>query len=157
MLYHRNDSLFERFPNIVSKYRSPLLQVKMIIKGGIKNLKIKSTVQCILQNNKNILSLCNGFGENIVIKKYFTEKVDFRYYFIDHFFCKSKEEFIRKLAKGDVLLIDKNKIDNYKIFRIKRYFEYNDFSIKKIEMLERGPKLNLSKFKKKAYLKKKLI
>ena len=153
MLYYQNNSLFERFPNIVPKNKSPFLQVKMIIKGGIKDLKIKNTAQCIIQNNKSNLLICNGFGERIEIKEFYTEKVDFRFYYIDHFFCKSTEEFIRKLSKGEVLLIDKNEIDNYKKTRIKRYFEYNEFSTEKIEMLEKGLKLNLSELKKSLFEK----
>ena len=86
MLHYQNDSLFERFLNIVPKCKSPILKVRIIIKWGIKNLKIKTTSQCIVQNIKSNLSIYNGFGENLVIKEYYTEKVDFRYYFIEHFF-----------------------------------------------------------------------
>ena len=149
MLYYQNNSLFERFPNIVPKDKSPNLQVKMIIKGRIKDLEIQNTANCIQKNTKTTLKTCNGFGEQIQQKGFQTEKVDFKYYYIDHFFSKSTEEFIRKLAKGEVLLTDKNEIYNYKKARIKKYFEYNDFSMDKIEMLETGLKLNLSKLKNK--------
>lgn len=147
-LYYQNISLFKRFPNKVSKSIENLLQVKMIIKGGIKGIRINSTAHCYLLNNNYHLIKCNGFGEQITQNGFLTDKTDYDFYYIDHFFCKSTEEFVNKLVKGDALKIGKA-LEKYKINRIKRYFKYNILTKKKIEIIEKGLKLklNLSSFK----------
>ena len=61
-LYYQNISLFKRFPNKIIEH---FLQVKMIIKGGIKGIKIKTTALCDLFNNNYHLIACNGFGHQI--------------------------------------------------------------------------------------------
>ena len=145
-LYYQNYSLFKRFPNIVPKNKENFLQVKMIIKGGIKDIKIKSTAKCKLLNNKSNLITCNGFGQRIRQKGFGTFKADYDFYYVDHFFCKSTEEFANKLAKGDALKTGID-LEQYKIRRIQRYFRYNTLTKEKIEILEKTLKLNLSSFK----------
>ena len=145
-LYYQNYSLFKRFPNIVPKNKENVLQVKMIIKGGIKDIKIKSTAKCKLLNNKSNLITCNGFGQRIRQKGFGTFKADYDFYYVDHFFCKSTEEFANKLAKGDALKTGID-LEQYKIRRIQRYFRYNTLTKEKIEILEKTLKLNLSSFK----------
>ena len=142
-LYYENKSLFERFPKIVSKILVPMLQVKMIIKGGINDLEIISTAQ---SKSKMNLTYCNGFGDYSKIFIWYTNVTDYKYYYVDHFFSKSTEEFITKLAKGDGFAKGKA-LEDYKIFRIKRYFQYNDFSLKKLKFIEKGLNLNLSQFR----------
>ena len=147
-LYYQNISLFKRFPNKVSKSTEHFLQVKMIIKGGIKGIKIKTTAQCDLLNKRYYPISCNGFGHRIRPNGFTTDKTDYDFYYIDHFFCKSTEEFINKLAKGDALQVGKA-LERYKMQRIERYFKYNILTKVKIEMLEKSLKLDLSSFKKK--------
>ena len=142
-LYYENKSLFERFPKIVPKELVPMLQVKMIIKGGINDLQIISTA---LSTSNISLKFCNGFGDYSKIFMWYTKVTDYKYYYVDHFFSKSTEEFITKLAKGDGFAKGKA-LEDYKIYRIKRYFQYNDFSLKKLEYMEKGLNLNLSQFK----------
>lgn len=146
-LYYRNNSLFQRFPEIVPKSKNNRLQVKMIIKGNINDLHILSTAKCTKKNKNTSLITCNGFGQKIEQIGFNTNKTDFDYNYVDHFFCKSTEEFVNKLAKGDALLVEKNALYNYKIIRIKRYFFYNDFTMKKLQILEKGLKINLEEFK----------
>ena len=120
----------------------------MIIKGGIKGIIIKHTAHCDLLNKSYRLITCNGFGSQIGPKEFLTNKADYDFYYIDHFFCKSTEEFVNKLARGDSLQVGKA-LERYKISRIKRYFTYNILTKDKIEMIEKGLKLNLSSLKNK--------
>jgi len=140
-LYYKNLSLFERFPSIVSRKKERDLQVKMIVKGGIKDLIIKSTAECGSSNYGHKLTTCNGFGNVIKQKGFQTNITDYNLNYIDHFFCKSTEEFINKLQRGDSLLIGKA-LENYKISRIKRYFRYNDATLEKIKMIEKALKIH---------------
>ena len=87
------------------------------------------------------LKSCDGFGnpkEHLGIE---TNDSDLEYYYIDHYYSKSTEEFINKLNKGDALLID-NRMD-----RIKTYFSQNDVTNEKIDYFENSTGLNLSIFR----------
>jgi len=110
-LFYQNESLFERFPNIYPKGKSKSLQVKMIIKGKIKDIKIINTAHSILNDNYGHLNICNGFGQPAKLKGMGTNETDYKYNYIDHFYCKSTEEFVRKLAKGDAFLTDKKALE----------------------------------------------
>ena len=133
-LFYQNISLFKRFPNI---YVSEYLQVKMIIKGGINDIRIKTTAQCSLKNNEHKILKCDGFGRPTNIIEFSTKITDYKYNYIDHFFCKSTEEFTNKLARGDSLQTGKN-LEIYKLTRIKRYFKYNNFTYEKLKMMEKS-------------------
>ena len=133
-LFYQNISLFKRFPNI---YVSEYLQVKMIIKGGINDIRIKTTAQCSLKNNEHKILKCDGFGRPTNIIEFSTKITDYKYNYIDHFFCKSTEEFTNKLARGDSLQTGKN-LEIYKLIRIKRYFKYNNFTYEKLKMMEKS-------------------
>lgn len=90
--------------------------------------------------NKN-LKACNGFG---VPQKYInivTNISDYEYYYIDHYYCKSTEEFINKLKRGDIVHKD-NRMD-----RIKTYFSQNLITKEKIDLIENRTGLNLSIFR----------
>lgn len=147
-LFYENSSLFERFPNIVPATITKELQVKMIIKGGIKNLKIISTAKSSLVDNKTTLRTCNGFGNFMTPYHFHTNITDYKLYYVDHFFCKSTEEFINKLARGDILVTGKA-LENYKLQRIKRFFKYNNITFEKVTMIEKVLNINLNNIKKK--------
>ena len=85
-LHYYYGSLFERFPNIVPKNKLSSLQVKMIIKGNIKNIVIRTTASCTLKSNNDTLSKCNGFGERVNQDGFSTKKTDYKFYYLDHFF-----------------------------------------------------------------------
>lgn len=133
-LFYQNISLFKRFPNIVV---SDNLQVKMIIKGGINDIRIKTTAQCSLTNNERKILKCDGFGRPTNIIDFFTKITDYKYNYVDHFFCKSTEEFKNKLARGDILQTGKD-LEIYKLSRIKRYFKYNNFTYEKLKIMEKS-------------------
>ena len=86
-------------------------------------------------------------GKHKKIDGIITKDADFEYYYIDHYYCKSTEEFINKINKGDALF-DDNRMD-----RIKTYFAYNKITNDKIDLIEKRTGLNLSELRKKIYKK----
>ena len=108
------------------------------MKGKIPNIKI----ECVHTLNHK-LKTCDGFGNPKKIEGIITKPADFKYYYIDHYYCKSTEEFINKINRGDVLWGIKNMMQ-----RIKTYFAYNEITSKKIDILENGTGLNLSEIRK---------
>ena len=51
------------------------------------------------------LLTCDGFGR-IKESKMVTNISDLYYFYLDHFYCKSTEEFIEKIMKTDVAFTD---------------------------------------------------
>ena len=138
-LKYENKSLFERFPEIVprNKPEGKKFEIKFILKGNISNIKITNQHYC---NSK--LKSCNGFGESNLSYDVYTKKPDLHYYYIDHFFSKSTEEFIDKIAKGDCRYRS-----HIKYNKIERYFNQSEPKIEKINLIEKRLRLNLSKYK----------
>ena len=142
LLKYDNKPLAIRFPFIVpeSKPASKLLEMKSIIRGHIEGVNI---------NNNHLgdtrLKSCNssGFHENLF--RHYTLNGDKKYYFIDHYFSKSTEEFITKITKGDPLRIDKG----YMYERINKYFDQNEITKDKLEMIEKKINISLIKYKNK--------
>ena len=138
-LYYENKSLFERFKQIenLDKKSKKYPQVKPILRGHISNIRIKH-----LHTINNNLNICNGFGhKNKIFDSLKTKEPDYKNYYINHYFTKSTEEFIKKLNRGDALFL------NSTLIRIRKYFEINRLSQKKIEMIENATGLNLYKYK----------
>ena len=96
---------------------------------------------------------CNGFGKKIITKGIYCKKPDYKYYYIDHFYCKSTEEFIKKINKGDGVFGYKKK-NKYK--RINYYFKFNKITPEKIYYIAKKSGLNISILLKKL-IKKKLF
>ena len=86
---------------------------------------------------------CDGFGKK---KKNFdyNPKRNFQYYYIDHYYSKSTEEFIEKMMRGCVDLGLKRRFGI-----ISNYFEINTITVDKIKYIENVTLLNLSKYKEK--------
>ena len=138
-LYYENRSLFERFPELVPKNKpeGQLLEIKFILKGHIKKVRIKSQHYC---NNK--LKNCNGFGKTNTNRRIYTREPDYKYYYIDHFYSKSTEELIEKINKGDC------RFKNSMIMnKIERYFNQSSHNKEKINLIEKRLGVNLSKYK----------
>ena len=140
LIEYNNISLFKRFPirdpNINKKnYR---VLGKSIIKGHIKNI----TFQKIHILNKR-LKACNGFGLKLNDSHSLMKNHDFKYYYIDHFYSKSLNEFVEKLNKG----CPNNYHDIWFILkRIRIYFSLNKKSIYKIKYIENKTGINLKRF-----------
>ena len=69
-----------------------------------------------------------------------TNESDHYYYYIDHYYCKSTEEFVNKLLRGSVAY--GNNTDRY-MKRLLVYFSMNNITERKINYLENKIKLNL--------------
>ena len=133
-LYYKNRSLFQRFP----KYKTKIISVKPILRGHLFNINIKS------QHAINYkYKACDGFGHFINQSR---KKPDFKYYYLDHFFFKSTEEYIEKVNRGDCYFILNKKI---KFNKIKFYFSHNKMTIEKINLLENKTGINLNYFRNK--------
>ena len=94
LLYYSNKSLHERFPK--TYLNNKFCRGKTIIRGNIKNIKIKSTHLL-----DRMIQRCNGFGKKFKSLGINCNIPDFSFYYIDHFQYKSTEEFINKINKGD--------------------------------------------------------
>ena len=98
--------------------------VKSILRGNI--LTNVNDVHILNQS----LTGCDGFGNIKYIKGISTDISDFNYYYIDHYYSKSTEEFINKLMRGSAV----HGFELYhKLRRIDVYFAINDISKKKID------------------------
>jgi len=144
LLYYDNRPLAKRFPEREPKARGQkkggIQGIKSILKG---NILTNITDVHILSKN---LTSCDGFGNIKVIQNIVTNISDFEYYYIDHYYCKSTEEFINKLTRGSVFYgFDRE----YMLKRIKVYFSYNEVTEDKIQLIENNTKFNLSSFRNK--------
>ena len=125
-IYYKNKSLNERFPDVIKNVYS----AKPILRGNISNIDI---------NNNHIINhkykLCNGFGHKN------DNRYDFEYYYIDHYYFKSTEEFIDKINRGDSFY---NNTYDLKFLKIKYYFEINKITLEKINYIEKNTGINLT-------------
>lgn len=128
LLYYENKSLFERFPEITpnTKLGRQNLEVKFILKGHIRKIVIDNIHTC----NGNITN-CIGFGHKNKINLIYSTEPDKEYYYIDHFYSKSTEEFINKLLKDNACYVP----ENFDFERINKYFNQSNITKEKIELL----------------------
>jgi len=142
LLHYDNRSLKERFPEIIPQLKGKKkygpIGIKTIMRGHIPDIKII----CIHTLNKK-LKACDGFGNHKEYSGIVNDISDLEFYYIDHFYSKSTEEFINKLNKGDALYKD-NRFD-----RIRTYFSQNKITKEKVDYFENNTGLNLSTFRKK--------
>ena len=91
----------------------------------------------------NVKSILRGHIPNIKINN---NKTDFKYYYIDHYYFKSTEEFINKINRGDAYYSSNNKL---KFNKIKFYFAFNKITLEKIIYIENRTNINLTFFRNK--------
>ena len=125
LIYYDNRTLKERFPVVEKKDKKEKL-VKSILKGGIPNIKISCPHRLDLK-----LKSCNGYGKRTNNKATIND-IDYENYYIDHYSCKSTEEFAKKLNKGDAMYLNDNIFE-----RLKAYFDYNEITKEKIDYFDR--------------------
>lgn len=138
-LYYENKSLIERFKQIenINRKGKKYAQVKPILRGHISDILIEH-----IHTINNNLKICNGFGhKNKIFNSLKTKEPDYKKYYINHYFSKSTEEFIKKLNKGDALFL------NSTLNKIRKYYKINGLNKRKIEMIEKATGLNLYKYK----------
>ena len=143
LIYYDSRPLHIRFPEVEPNARNNVNRsrncVKSILRGHIPNIVIKC-----LHKLTTKLKGCNGFGNPEVISGFHTYNSDFRFYYIDHYYSKSLEEFVEKLNKGDAL---HGQSDWFKYVRVNCYFKRSNLTLEKLIFIENHTKLNLTKFK----------
>ena len=131
-IYYENKPLKSRFPD--SNKSIKFTAIKSILRGKIPGI----IINCVHRLNIKLIT-CNGFGERTHLKGAGTGKLDYNYYYIDHYFCKSTEEFINKINKGDVLYNQLNFLE-----RIKVYLAYNKVTKEKLDYIKKNLFTNIS-------------
>ena len=134
-IYYENKPLKSRFPD--SNKSIKFTAIKSILRGKIPGI----IINCVHKLNKKLIT-CNGFGKKTHVKGAGTGKLDYNYYYIDHYFCKSTEEFINKINKGDVLYNQNNFLE-----RIKVYLAYNKVTKEKLDYIKKNLHMNISFYK----------
>ena len=136
LLHYSNKSLKERFPE-KSKSLNGTIDIKSIIRGNIK-----TNISSVHYLNPKLIS-CDGFGK---IKKghFINGKRDTQFYYIDHYYTKSTEEFIAKMMKGDVAWKKERRFEI-----LPAYFDLNKITLEKIQYIENKTLIKLNKFKEK--------
>ena len=140
-LYYEDKPLSERFPEIVpkTKFAGKNLEIKSIVKGNIS----KGIFKHVHLFNGH-LRCCNGYGnKSNYFMGHFTSDPDYTKYYIDHYYCKSTEEFINKLNRGDAF----STTTKYYLLRVEKYFNQSELTKEKVDMIEKGTGLNLLKFR----------
>ena len=142
-LYYENKPVKERFPNTVpsSMLGGQRFEIKPILRGHLNNI----VINCPHRGMLGIKNNCNGFGHFDKFGSIFTTEPDTEYYYYDHYYGKSTEEFVKKVKKGG----GQYKADAFKLARIDKYFRENKLTMEKILMLEKGTGYDLSKYKRK--------
>ena len=131
-IYYKKKLLSKRF----TQYTTNFTNVKPILRGKLENIIIKNHH---IINSK--YKACNGFG--LIKNDSFT---DFNYYYLNHYYFKSTEEFIDKLNRGDSFYTNN---DLVKIRKINYYFSFNKITKEKIDFIEKKTLINLQSFRKK--------
>ena len=141
-LYYENKPLKERFPekgkNVVNGQYNKICFVKSMIKGHLKNFNI--THNHLLSKK---LKACNGFGGKPELKGILSLQPDYNYYYINHYYGKSIQEFVEKIKRGDFLRGNSKEIIEW---AIGKFFYVNEVTKEKIKYLRDnlGYEYNLS-------------
>ena len=141
-LHYENKPVKERFPKIVPSTMpgGKTLEIKPIIRGHLNN----TFIDCLHRGNIKAKD-CDGFGQANKFWRIYTIEPDTTYYYYDHYYAKSTEEFAKKVKRrGSFELTNRFSID-----RIRKYFDENTLTMEKILILENATGFNLSEFKNK--------
>ena len=143
-IYYKKGKLIERFKEI--EHNLPLAMVKPIIKGNIENLII---------TNNHVINLhmegCNAFGEKARIKGIHTNDPDRKYYYFDHYYFKSSEEYLNKLSRGSCYWGNLRAIN---FMWLNKYFRHNKITLEKLNYFEKKTSVNLTIFRNQLKQKK---
>ena len=132
-----NRSLIERFKT----FNSRLKRAKSIIRGSLSNLLFTSVHICAM----NINYFCDSVGERIFPESYLDINLNENYLaYIKHFYTKTAEEFCIKLKRGG----GQNSREKTIFLRITSFFIFNNITLKKIKIIEKCTKLNITKILK---------
>ncbi len=133
----------EKGENVKQKFNK-LAFIKTIIRGHMNNITISLVHRLSLK-----IKGCDGFGKKANLKGILAIKPDYEYFYINHYYGKSVDEFIEKLRRGDVY---KGITKNNNMYQLKKYFYINKITTKKLNYIEKklGKKnVDLSEYRKK--------
>lgn len=143
LLYYDNRTLEERFtekePNARNNTTGGQQEIKSIVRGHRGSINI----HCIHVIDRSLKS-CDGFGKRQYVDGITTPISDYEYYYLKHFYSKSTEEFVEKIMRSDAFY---RKGEDKRLFKIRRYFAYNEITKEKLDFIEKKTKLNLSEFR----------
>ena len=151
-LYYEDRPLRERFTrvgnNVDKNKLNKICNIKSIIKGHLNNITIEHNH---LLSTK--LKGCNGFGLPSNLSNFLSLAPDYEFYYINHYYGKTVEEFIEKMNRGDLLKGNKLKVIEY---AIEKFFLINNITSEKLSYIKKhlGKKYNLTKCFKKYKIKK---
>ena len=138
LILYDNRTLQERFSIIESnpKNNSCINHfVKPIMKGHLNLIEINNLYK--LTDN---LKGCDGNGNSVILNGNENIEKDFENYYIDYYWCKSTEEFVKKIN-------NECNNDDEKNETIYKYFSINEIKEEKIKYIEENTKLNLTAFR----------
>ena len=125
----------ERFTE-VNLNKTPIM-VKSLLRGKIKHQQISNTH--VIKLNKEV---CDGFGVKSICESIHRDNPDYKYYYFDHYYTKSAEEYLSKLSRGSAFWGNKGKkID---LHYLSSYFDINKITLDKINYFENKTGINLS-------------
>ena len=149
-IQYSNHSLIERFPEIEnitrmnhsSKYINVLKDViKSILVGKLNNITFLNPHFL----DPNIKNRCNGFGELLKQKiSIHLQNPDYSFYYFDHYYFKSSQEYITKFSKGNVFF---KHVKKFQLYYLYLYFAFNKITQKKLDFFERQTGLDLGVFR----------
>ena len=139
-IYYQNKSVIERFPEI--NYNKSLVMLKTILRGRTSHIQIV---------NNHILHInfegCDGKGNKKIYKDIYTQNPDYKNYFFHHYYSKSAEEFLMKIAKGSVFWGKKARSIDFNW--LASYFNNNKMTEAKLNFFENRTGINLSSLREK--------
>ena len=134
-IYYENRSMAERFTE-VNLNKTPIM-VKPLLRGKIKHQQISNTH--VIKFNKEV---CDGFGVKSICESIHRDNPDYKYYYFDHYYTKSAEEYLSKLSRGPAFWGSKGKkID---LHYLSSYFDINKITLDKINYFENKTGIKLS-------------
>jgi hypothetical protein len=136
-VYYKNESLINRFKEKchIKTYKKGQYIGKSIIRGNISGIIITS-----LHYLTTKIEACNGFGK---IQNKF--RIDSENFYFKHFSFKSTEEYCNKLNRGNAYF---NNTYHIRLRKIHTYFNCNNITMQKINLLENKTGINLDYFRK---------
>ena len=138
ILNYDNNTLQSRFP--LSETQSPNngSHIKHFVKPIIKGHGVLFDITNLYKLS-DILKGCDGNGKKVIFNGNEIKENDFENNYIDYYWCKSTEEFIKQLND-----IKNEQLKNESIYQ---YFSLNEINEEKINYIENQTKINLSEFR----------
>ena len=131
----------EKGKNVKYEKFNKLAFIKTILRGHMNNITITHVHRLSLK-----IKGCDGFGRKSMLDGIRSIKPDYDYYYINHYYGKSVEEFIEKLKRGDVY---KGITKNNNMYQLKKYFYINKITNEKLDYIEEklGSEVNLTEYR----------